>query len=185
MFGRNWESADATIVATKVAVETQAGYQDRLEYVADVNPANGPAFRATLQEPRLIKGKGAFEQPPVGAVVGVLFDPKTKKAKFDTTDPRILGPIGDDDDAFEAAASARPGTPTTEPAVGQTQVLSDSDAAPIVNALRSSEAAGGLQGLQQASDPSERLTKLYELKAKGLVSDAEYQAQRQKIIDAI
>jgi hypothetical protein len=31
MFGRDWESAEATIVATQVAVQTRAGYEDRLE----------------------------------------------------------------------------------------------------------------------------------------------------------
>ncbi len=177
MFGRNWQSADATIVATKVAVQTQAGYEDRLEYVADVNPAGAPPFRVTLQEPRFIKGNGAFVQPPVGAVVGVLFDPKSKKAKFDTTDQRILGPIGADagQAAFEAAQDAAPGTPAGGLVAGEVPVMSGADVASLADALRSGE----------AGDPSARLAKLDELKAKGLVSDAEYQAQRQKIIGSI
>jgi hypothetical protein len=192
MFGRDWESAEATIVATQVAVQTRAGYEDRLEYVVDVHLATGSAFRVTLQEPKFIKGEGGFSQPAVGAVVGVLFDPKSKKAKFDTSDPRLLGGAQRQADqaAFEAAASASPGTPAAPGAFpDQMQVLSGSDAAPIVNALLSSEAVGAADGLQalrqQAGDPADRLAKLEALKAKGLVSDAEYQTQRQKIIGAV
>src|SRR5450631_4426695 len=190
MFGRNGESAEGTIVATQVAVQTQAGYEDRLEYVTDVHPATGSAFRVTLQEPKFIKG--GFAQPAVGQVVGVLFDPKSKNAKFDTSDPRIKTSTQAEADqaAFAAAASASPDTPVSPGSVpGEIQVLSGSDAAPIVNALLSSEGAGGADGLQalrqQAGDPAERLAKLEDLKATGVVSDAEYETQRQKIIDAV
>ena len=78
MVGRHWESAEATIVATQVAVVTAAGYKNRLEYAVDVHPANEPVFRAMLREPKFIKG--GFSQPAIGAVVGVLFDPKSKDA---------------------------------------------------------------------------------------------------------
>src|ERR1700680_4471398 len=87
MVGRHWESAEATIVATQVAVITAAGYKNRLEYAVDVHPASGPVVRVTLREPKFIKG--GFSQPAVGDVVGVLFDPKSKDAKFDTSDPRL------------------------------------------------------------------------------------------------
>jgi len=44
----------------------------------------------------------------------------------------------------------------------------------------------GLQAVRQgAGGPAGRLEKLEDLKAKGLVSDAEYATQRQKIIDAV
>jgi hypothetical protein len=189
MVGRHWESAEATIVATKVAVITAAGYVNRLEYAVDVHPANGPVFRATLREPKFIKG--GFHQPAVGAVVGVLFDPKSQEAKFDTSDPRIKITTQEEAAraAYEAATSAPPGT--TVPGVpGQVQVLSGSDAAPIVNALLSNPSLSGVEGLQAlhpdtGGSPAERLEKLEDLKAKGLISDAEYAAQRQKIIDAV
>jgi putative oligomerization/nucleic acid binding protein len=187
MVGRHWETAEATIVATQVAVQTAAGYVNRLEYAVDVHPANGPVFRATLREPKFIKG--GFSQPAVGDTVGVLFDVKSKDAKFDTSDPRLKISVREDAKraAFEAAASASPGA--AAPGIpNQMQVLSGSDAAPILNALFSSDSLSGLEGLEAVRDaggPAARLEKLEDLKAKGLVSDAEYETQRQKIIDAV
>jgi Short C-terminal domain len=189
MVGRHWEAVEGTIVATQVAVITAAGYKNRLEYAVDVQPASGPALRVTLREPKFIKG--GFSQPAVGDVVGVLFDPKSKDAKFDTSDPRLWITTREEAErsAFEAAASASPGNPTAGVS-GHMQVLSASDAAPILNALASSDAVGGLDAIQAmrqqaGDDPAERLAKLDDLKAKGLVSDAEYAAQRKKIIDGV
>ena len=181
-------SAEATIVATQVAVITAAGYVNRLEYAVDVHPADGTDFRVTLREPKLIKG--GFHQPQIGDTVGVLFDPTTHDAKFDTSDQRLTITFKEqkEREAFEAAASAAPGT--TAPRVpDQIQVLSGADAAPIVNALLSNESLSGVERLPAThrgeDGPAERLAKLDDLKAKGLVSDAEYAAQRQKILDAI
>ncbi len=188
MVGRHWESAEGKIVATQVAVVTAAGYVNRLEYAVDIQPATGPVIRVTLREPKFIKG--GFSQPTVGDVVGVLFDSKSNEAKFDTSDPRLKISVRDNAKraAFEAAASGTPGTDA--PAVfDQMQVLSGSDAAPIVNAVLASEQVRGAEGLQGlrpgGGGPAERLEKLDDLKAKGLVNDAEYAAQRQKIIDAV
>jgi hypothetical protein len=188
MVGRQWESAEGTIVATQVAVQTAAGYVNRLEYAVDVHRADGSVVRVTLREPKFIKG--GFSQPAVGAVVGVLFDPRREDAKFDTSDPRLKISVREDAKraAFDAAVAGSPGTAT--PGVpGQIQVLSGADAAPIVNALLSSESLSGVDGLQglgrDAGGPAERLEKLDDLKAKGLVSDAEYAAQRQKIIGTV
>jgi hypothetical protein len=188
MVGHHWESAEATIVATQVAVITAAGYVNRLEYAVDVHPAVGTDFRVTLREPKFIKG--GFHQPQIGDVVGVLFDPKTHDAKFDTSDQRLTITFKEQKEraAFEAAASAAPGT--AAPGLpDQIQVLSGADAAPIVNALLSNESLSGVGAIQalphDADGPAERLEKLDDLKAKGLVSEAEYAAQRQKIIDAV
>ena len=188
MVGHHWEPAEATIVATKVAVITAAGYVNRLEYAVDVHPADGTDFRVTLREPKLIKG--GFHQPQIGDVIGVLFDPKTHEAKFDTSDQRLTITYKEqkERDVFEAAASAAPGT--AAPGIpDQIQVLSGADAAPIVNALLANQSLSGVEGLQALrrddDGPAERLAKLDGLKAKGLVSDAEYAAQRQKIIDAV
>src|SRR5260370_15622080 len=110
MVGRHWESAEAKIMATEVAVQTAAGYVNRLEYAVDVQPANGPSVRVTLREPKFIKG--GFSQPQIGDVVGVLYDAKSGEAKFDTSDPRLKISVREDAKraAFEAAASASPGT---------------------------------------------------------------------------
>lgn len=182
MLGRNLESAEGTVVATEVAVQTAAGYEDRLRYAVDVHPSTGPAFRVTLEEPKFIRG--GFAQPSVGDVLGVLYDPKKKTAKFDTSDPRINASTqqGADKATFEAAATASPGT-APPPRSDQMQVLTGVDTAQLANAPSLSKAAG--TEAHKTEDPSARLAKLDDLKAKGLVSDAEYSAQREKIIDSV
>ena len=106
MVGRHWDTVEGKVVATEVAVETAAGYEDRLRYLVDLQPAGGSPVRVTLDEPKFIRG--GFAQPSVGAAISVLFDPKSQKAKFDTSDPRInLSRQPDPDQAaFQAAASA-------------------------------------------------------------------------------
>jgi hypothetical protein len=185
MVGRKWESAEGTVVATEVAVQTQAGYEDRLRYVVDVRPASGDPFRTTLEEPKFIRG--GFAQPGVGAVIGVLFDPKSNKAKFDTSDPRINLTRGGDaaQAAFDAAASASPGTAPPATGLGGfagVQVLDGAEASQVADALR---AAGVAVPGQAEDDPAARLAQLDDLKAKGLVSEAEYAEQRQKIIGSV
>jgi hypothetical protein len=187
MVGRHWETAEGTIVATQVAVQTAAGYVNRLEYAVDVQPASGTVVRVTLREPKFIKG--GFSQPAVGDVVAVLYDPKSGDAKFDTSDPRLKISVREQTKqaAFEAVASASPSTAATG-GPGQVRVLTGSEAAPIVNALLSTDALtelNGLKGSPVAGDPAARLKNLDDLKAKGLVSDAEYAAKRQEIIDAV
>ncbi|MHB8694501.1 MAG: SHOCT domain-containing protein [Solirubrobacteraceae bacterium] len=43
----------------------------------------------------------------------------------------------------------------------------------------------GAQRRSEPADPTERLAKLQALKESGVLTEAEYEGQRQKIIDAI
>jgi hypothetical protein len=179
MVGRKWETVEGRVVATEVAVETAAGYEDRLRYLVDLQPRGGAAVRVTLEEPKFIRG--GFSQPSVGDPISVLFDPKSQKAKFDTSDPRINLSRHQDADqaAFQAAASASPGTPA--PVTDGLQSLGAAAAAEIADAVKSVGSSTGTP----PDDPAARLAKLEDLKRRGLVTDAEYAAQRQRIIDAV
>jgi hypothetical protein len=181
MVGRHWDTVEGRVVATEVAVETAAGYEDRLRYLVDIQPPGGSTVRVKLEEPKFIRG--GFAQPSVGAAISVLFDPKSQKAKFDTSDPRINLSRQPDagQAAFEAAAAASPGTPP--PVVNELQALGVSAAGEISGAPGSVGRSGSATGNQD--DPAARLAKLEDLKKKGLVTDAEYAAQRQRIIDAV
>jgi hypothetical protein len=86
MFGGDWESAEATILASRVKTTTGDGLVSIHEFVAEVRPASAPPFRTTLDEPRIATD---FWPPDVGAVVGVKVNVKRQKAKFDKADPTI------------------------------------------------------------------------------------------------
>jgi len=190
MLGRHWESAEATIVAKQVRT-AKPGYEPEYDYVVEVRPADGAPLRATIHEG--FRGpKGGFADPAVGDAVGVLYDAKSQKVRFDNSDPRLNRDALEQPaaDAFAAAASAAPGT--TAPGLpGGATAVGDAASTPLIEALLSgqgTDALGGLRAMSttaQPADPGDRLAKLKELRDKGLLSDAEYEAQRQKIIDAI
>jgi hypothetical protein len=101
MFGRGWESAQATILASRIKSTTGDGMVSIREFVAEVRPAAGEPFRTTLQEPHIATN---FWAPDVGAVVGVLVDVKRRRAKFDKSDPSLSakGRMAASDAAFRA-----------------------------------------------------------------------------------
>lgn len=174
MFNREWQRVDGKVVATEVAVETAAGYEDRLRYAVDIQRPDGSAQRVTLEEPKFIRG--GFAQPGVGDVVGVLVDPKSQKAKFDTADPRIN--LGAQQAAgrasFDAATAAAAGTPP--PVAPDLASLAEQAEA----AIAATAASPG-----ENDDTAARLAKLDDLRTRGLITEAEYASQRQKIIDAV
>jgi hypothetical protein len=126
MFGRGWESGQATIVALK-EVWTAAheagtvGGGAKLktyEFLADVEPAAGGAlFRTTMHEPF---DERHWRRPVVGDVVAVKCNPGRQKAKFDTSaesaGQKAQKRADKDRRAaqaaqFDALANAAPGTP--------------------------------------------------------------------------
>jgi hypothetical protein len=86
MFGRDWESAEATILASRIKSTTGDGMVSTREFVAEVRPASSAPFRTTLDTPGIATD---FWPPDVGAVVSVKVDVKRQKAKFDKSDPTI------------------------------------------------------------------------------------------------
>ena len=108
MFGSEWETATATIVAKKF--HESGDTSGTWEYVADVTTASGMAFRARLKQPLLMSHVIRLD---VGAVVGVLADVKHQHAKFDSSDPKV-SPVDvhrANRDKFDEALRQPPGTP--------------------------------------------------------------------------
>jgi hypothetical protein len=192
MLGHRWEAAEATVVARQVRSQ-RAGFEPNYDFVVDVSPSSGPSIRATIHEG--FRGPtGGFAAPSIGDVVGVLYDPKSREVKFDNADPRLSRAPATQSaaDAFAAAAAAQPGTAATGTGLsGGVQVSSGTDASGMLGALMSGQGADALAAIKgaeqptEAADPAERLAKLKALKDSGILTEAEYESQRQKIIGAI
>jgi hypothetical protein len=111
MFGHDWESAEATIIAESLLTSWSRGTGDATvphEYVADVRPEGEAPFRATFHEPLM---HGHSEHPRPGEVVNVLFDPKSHNVKLApeyTTSPRQVE--HERAQSFKTIADAPPGT---------------------------------------------------------------------------
>ncbi|MCW2626434.1 MAG: hypothetical protein JWR48_3156 [Mycobacterium sp.] len=110
MFGHDWESAEATIIAESLLTSWSRGTGDATvphEYVADVRPEGEAPFRATFHEPLM---HGHSEHPRPGEVVNVLFDAKSHNVKLApeyTTSPRQVE--HERAQSFKTTADALPG----------------------------------------------------------------------------
>ena len=183
MFGQTWERAEGTIVAKAVAMkwglELAEGLQD---YVVDVRPAGRPAFRTK------VRGSVGphFMDPFVGDIVPVLVDPKGEKAKFDTDDPTFstLARANSQLGRLDEIAQQQPGSPISDP-YGRPTVFNmgrdEGAAAERLGAVLSG--ATGPPG--QTEDPAARIQKLTALLQAGLLTEDEYAAQRQRILNEI
>src|SRR3954447_12588406 len=85
MFGREWDNAEATIVARDTKF-TGDGSVAKHTYVADVRLTSGETFRATIHEPTIATD---FWPPNIGDQVSVLVTSKDRKVKFDKDDDRL------------------------------------------------------------------------------------------------
>jgi hypothetical protein len=212
MFGRkDRENGEAVIVDKHPKKEGGGiGVNVLWEWAADVTVAGSPPFRTVLELPNLALD---FREPERGDVVGVLVDPKTHHATFDKTDPRLSlkASRSERDATFQEAIAEPAGTPypgTTAPAPGTTvvdggvHVISAADAAPFLQDILSGDPqakAAAVDGLQKAaSEPGgarvttsgtdtvpARLSLLQQLKDAGAIDEAEYQTQRQRILDSL
>lgn len=198
MFGHDWDKAEATIVA-RDAKFTGDGSVATYTYVADVRLASGETFRATIHEPTIATD---FWAPSVRDVVSVLVKAKDRKVKFDKDDERLSVKAfqAAKKKAFEDAQNQPVGTPA--PGRSPSGELPDSVAATLAQLgivpgssahVVSGDSAEGQAvlaafaglGAPAAQAPEARLEKLKALHASGLLTDDEYAAQRQRILDAI
>jgi hypothetical protein len=89
MLWRHWEKAEGTIVA-KTPAKNQGSSntwsRTMYDYAVDVKLASGETFRAEVHTPTVMTD---FWQPEVGDPVGVEVDTKSRKVKFDKSDPRL------------------------------------------------------------------------------------------------
>lgn len=203
MFGhKDLEPGEAVIVERHVKHHGNDGRNTLFEWLADVTPVNGAPFRTVLSTPGLAVD---FREPGPGDHVSVLIDRKKDVTHFDKSDPRISlkAERAEKDRLFVESSAGTFGSPASIPA-GQiprpqdathveTQVVSATDAAPFLEAILSGDTSAREQAISElrahqhpaTSDVGERLSQLESLKATGALSDVEYQAQRQRIVDSI
>ena len=196
MLGHHWEKAEATVVARFVR-EQAVGRTPRYDFLVDVRPYGGTPQRMTIQD-----GPADFDDPSVGDVLGVLYDRKSQRVKWDSSDPwlrdsaaaRRAGGNG-----FASSAAAPPGTPPGDPwsemagSDGGVQSFSGAAASEMLGALFGPAGAETIAAMKArardqatpAGDPAERLARLQALRDSGVLTEAEYEAQRQEIIRAI
>jgi hypothetical protein len=230
MLGRDWERAQATIVAVNFELTGFSPSGSRAEFVGDVQPDSGaPAFRATFKGPR--HGIN-FEVPEVGQVIPVRFLAKSGEVKIDTSDPAVRRDteLERQKEQFDAIARLAPDSPPPAPEPSQT-VEAPPPAEPTVQAAlgevsaavagvsgASSEIAETLAAIKRAKasgnqdevdrlkaefalrsaekaqaaagrpapppDSLARLQTLADLRDRGALTDAEFAAEKAKILDA-
>ena len=231
MFGRGWETGQATIVALKeirsVGTDDYTGRKFKsYEYVADVRPDGGGAvFRTVMHEPF---DERVWRQPSVGDVVLVQCDPRRQKAKFDTAamtardEAQKEATKTEQAAQFDAMVNAPPGSTAPSPVRDVQSPLADisatvsrlsaatgevSETIAAIQRARASgnlaeverlkaefqsraqedavaahQAAAGLAPQAAASDPLERIQKLADLHDRGALTDAEFAAEKAKIL---
>jgi hypothetical protein len=206
MFGSGWNKAEATIVARNVKYSGDGSVSTH-EFVADVRLPNEAPFRATIHEPTIATN---FWPPNIGDTVSVLVKDRDGKVKFDKDDDRLSAKAFESrkNQAFEAAkhqSVGQPGTPfpAYAPALpegiaqrlaqygiqpGQPIPVFTADAAQaqaLFAAFGQPAPTGAFAEPAPDADPAARLATLQALRDSGLLSDAEYATQRQRILDAI
>jgi hypothetical protein len=181
VLGHHWEAGEATIIACQEEHDFTYWPDDASArtYVVDVRPAAGaPAFRTEVR--RTYKHRDSMTPErglSAGELIAVLCDPKHEKAKFDESDPRLYkdGQVpgkghqspSPSEVAFEAAAAAPAGTPASA------FVVTEAGVAPVAPAP-----AG------QQTDVADQLTKLAALRDSGVLTEAEFEGQKQKLLGA-
>jgi hypothetical protein len=112
MFGKHWQSARATVVASRIASTSGDGLVSVSEFVVDVRTPEGEMFRAKLEEPRIAID---FKAPAVGDDIAIEYDPKSHDVRFDKDDPSISWKQyrKSRQDAFEETLTRPPGSPAT------------------------------------------------------------------------
>ncbi len=178
----------------------------------DVKPAaGGPTYRTKIFVRYGHPEDTAYEKRRRlldGEVVPVRCDQKRQEAKLDFDDPALRKPQPTVDTAFLAAAAAPPGTPAPD-AAGSRELAEALGSGPIADILaqvvRDPEgfraqaeaqgsgaaafvvtdaglaAVGPTSGRQQI-DVADQLTKLAALRDSGVLTEAEFEAQKQKLL---
>jgi hypothetical protein len=190
MFGRDWERVKAKVVAAR-EMENKPVYTShgggtlrrRYEYVLDVEPPGGrPAFRTSVLSPMNVDKMPTLR---VGQVVFVQCHPKAEKVKFDTDEPTTRRNPAEiekkEQAAFDAVRDAPPGT--RPPGVESEHYVQ-----PTPEQMRANreEHEARMQGRRtggtKPGDRLQRLEKLGDLHDRGVLNDAEFAAEKAKIL---
>lgn len=194
MFGRGWEQARATVIASQQMddkpVYSHGGgtLRRRREYVLDVHPPGGAAmFRTTVLSPLNVD---SMRDLSVGEVVPVLCHAKDKKVKFDTSDPAMSHEAVKSArrEQFEEIASAAPGSgpggaddPGGRP-VRRGPDLSKEALVRQREKLRAQQRGDDEVSVGESDNRLADLQKLAELHDRGVLDDAEFAAEKARIL---
>jgi hypothetical protein len=118
MFGKHWTPARGLIVDKRAVHTSGDGMATVYEFVVEVTPASGEAFRAKAGEPHIAMD---FMDPSVGDTVGIEYDPKSHDVRFDKDDPQLSWKAHKKakSSTFDDVLHAAPGTPIGGAAVAQ------------------------------------------------------------------
>jgi hypothetical protein len=195
MFGHDWQRAEATILQREPLKRSTSGdgLSNDYKYVVDVRPADGAAFRTTVKAPLPSIN---FWPPSIGDSVSILFDASSHKATFDGDDHRTNAKLRREANhsAFNAEATSTAASDTAHPVDREAAAAVTLDAfraqvlkavaegrGQVVNIASDATPAGGAG----VPDPAVRLARLDALRQQGLVTDVEFTAGRQHILDSI
>lgn len=183
VFGRRREVAEATILSSRVTGRTSTGYSVAWEFVVEVRPVNGPPFRTVVQSPRITT---TFLPPTDGATVNVTVDARRQKARFDTSDPRLKMPTTKDRSAdLQRFADVLAGT---APPSRAARLDLNTFLAGIHDGQADPQALAAMLGAQRgepdfgSKDPIGLLGKLSELRAQGVLTAEEFEAQKARLL---
>lgn len=173
----HWQQAKATVVAVKDLTNwtgdpnsdwTQSTPH---EYVVDVRPDSEPPFRATFRDPYL---RGHRDHPTEGQVIDVLYHSKSHDVKliaeqWKHSDDELQEQQQAEDARFEAASKAAPGESAPEAASG-----------PGVVHFTGGDRVRRID--DTSSDDADQLAKLADLHDRGVLSEAEFEAEKAKVL---
>jgi len=89
MFDGHWVPEEGTVVDRRIKDSKWSGGTSTsvlFEYIVDVRPTEGAAFRALVQPPKMATD---FSQPEVGQQVKVEVHSDGQKVRFDKSDPGL------------------------------------------------------------------------------------------------
>jgi hypothetical protein len=165
MIGGKWERAEAKVAAYKFERN-----RPHHRFVVDVQPPGGaPAFRASFAA---FYVTGAV--PAVGDVVPVLCETKRRKVEIDPEGP-VWQPVGD--------ASARAQAEADRLNFDVVRKAAPDSAAPVESRSSERQVPPG-DDQSPRSDIANDLAKLADLRDRGALTDAEFDAQKRKLLDA-
>ncbi len=164
-FRHDWQPGEGTVVDVRYSGQHGTNQVTaEPHFLMDVRPNSGEPFRTEVDELPLMF---SFRAPAIGAVVKLECDPARKKARFIRSDPAI-STKGDAQAAKqEYEAELRAGAGATAP----------DDRPPDMTRERTARS-----GPASGPDPVEQLSKLADLRDRGVLTDAEFESQKAKIL---
>ncbi len=188
MFGRGRRTGDAKVIARRYDpgstwTARRVGY-DTYVYVLDVTPDSGEApFR--VEAHITLRDTPEFTAPGIGDSARVTFNDKHEHVEFDVDAlERATAAAHDQRDAeFAALAAAPPGTGVPASAAApldpELQALMDAEERDAAAAQPGGPGAGPAPA---APDPVAGLEELADLHARGVLTDAEFAAEKSRIL---